>query len=601
MKTLILLSSVVTLTLTNAIGAAKPAEKLLPENTMAVITFRDLSSMEKAYENAPFSKFMKDPALQPFLKKAEKSVKKNLLEPIEEKLALDLAELGNLCEGQLTFAIIPSPKIIDAIPTFVVLSDVGAKKGKAEALLQRFKSELKKNDVDFSNARIQGNSFIQIAIPEEGVTQQMPLKAPEAFYLGLSNSLLVMGTDKSVVDNIVISNQGGTPPSLSQNSAFRNVARTFQPNFDSMGWLNLEPLIGMVPGFLKGQGGGDQGPDPLVIFEALGISGLKGASFHSRRENNGEFTQLTLHVPKAERKGLFKIFIGDEKPAGPLPILPANVASFSRSRLDLKESFTGMEQLVTKMSPEMGGLMQFMLAGIGKDKDKNYDFKRDFIGNLGDDLVTVVLPTDGDSLESLAMQKQLFMIGSSAPDKLLYSAKILSSLIPNLEMKSTDFLGKKILSADLPSPAGQDFGLYMTSNKGYLVITQNRQLLEQIIRGRSSAPNKIASTSEFKAAVERVGGTGSGLFGFEDAAKSVEPIINIIKNEPEMFQEIIDNVTSSIADTLNEDSTGETWFDLSILPDASAIARYLGVSVYAGQIDNNGFNLKIFAADPSGL
>lgn len=601
MKTLTWLCLAVTISVSNAYGAVKPAEKLLPENTIAVVSFKNLKALEAAYADAPSTKLMNDPALQPFLNKAEAAIKKNILEPINEKLSLDLAELGNLCEGQLTLAIVPSSKIIDAIPSFIILSDVGTKKDKAQALIKSVEAELKKNDVGFSNARIQGNSFIEIKIPQEGRPQDIPNKGLEAFYFGLSNSLLVIGTDKAIVDNIVVSNQGGTPPSLSQNAGFKTVARSFDPTFDSMGWLNFEPLIGLIPGFLQAQGGGGEGPDPMVIFEALGISGLKGASFFSRREKKGEFTQLTLHVPKAERKGLFEIVLGDEKPAGPLPNLPANVASFSRSRLDLKNSFAGIEKLLTKISPEMGGLMQFMLAGIGKDKDKNYDFKRDFIGNLGDDLVTVVLPAKGESLEDIAMQPQLFMIGSSAPDKLLYSAKILSSLVPNLEVKSTDFLGKKILSADLPSPDGQELGLFMTSNDGYLSITQNRQLLEEIIRGKSSKSNKVLASPEYKAAVDKVGGTGTGLFGFEDPAKSLAPLISVVKNEPEMFQEIINNVTSSIAEGLNEESEGESWFDLSLLPDASVIAKYLGVSVYAGHTDNDGLKLKLYAADPSGI
>lgn len=597
---MLVLSVFFALCLNSALGASKPADKLLPKSTLAVISFKDLKATNAAYANAPSSKLFADPALQPFFKKAGDAITTHILDPIKEETSIDLMEIGELSEGQLTLAIIPGENILESIPALVVLSDTGSKKSKAVALLDKIKGELAKNDVNVNNIRIQGSSFIEIPIPQEDRPEDFPKKGLEAVYFGISDTLLVLGTDKDVVDQIAVSNKGGTPPSLSQNTSYRTVARSMNPKADSYGWINFEPLINLIPALIgNGPAPQEGGPDPLTVFKALGITGLKGASFHSLREKNGEYSELTLHVPKSERSGIFNIFAGKNKPSGPLPNLPANVASFSRSRMDLKESWKGIETMLTKISPEMGGLMQFMMAGIGKDKDKNYDFKRDFIGNLGDDIITVVLPAEGNTLEDIAMQPQMFMIGSSSADKLLYSMKILSSMVPNLEVKSTDFLGKRILSADLPSPDGSQMGIYMTSSKGYLTITQNRGLLEQVIRGKGGKPNQIINSKAYRTAVDKVGGTGTGLFGFEDPAKTIGPFLSAVKGEPELFQEIIDNVTSNI--TLNPEAENDTWFDLDLLPDADQIGKYLGITVYSGSLDNDGYKMKMYAPDPEGL
>ena len=83
------------------------------------------------------------------------------------------------------------------------------------------------------------------------------------------------------------------------------------------------------------------------------------------------------------------------------------------------------------------------------------------------------------------------------------------------------------------------------------------------------------------------------------ATKSLGPLLGAIKDEPELFQEIIDNITSEIS--LSDEGDSESWIDLSLLPDAGALAKYLEVSVYAGHIDNDGFRMKLYTPDPEGL
>ncbi len=580
------------------VEAAKPAEALLPDDTLALITVRDIARTNKAYQEAPFHKLLKDPALQPFLSKFNESCEKYFLKPLEEKFSLDLTKVGEMAEGQLTFALTPGAEFGKNIPGFLVMTDVGSKTADAEKFVTNIKSQLSRNEVQFVERRIQGSSLVEIGIPQDVIPDELQGKGLENIWVGLSKSLLLIATDQSALEKVIISNQGGNPPSLSQNSGFQSALRTMNGKMDSLGWFNMEPVLGFARKMIESTPAPEQGPSPMAVLKATGLEGLKSMSFHTIRDPDGEFSQLTLHVPSSERSGIFEILSGSSKPSGPLPFLPEEVASFSRSRLDLKKAFSGVEKMISGISPEMGGLMTFMMAGIGKDQDKSFDFRRDFIGNLGDDLATIVMPAEGAELEAIAQQPQMFLIGSGGADKLLYSAKILSSMVPNLEVETTDFLGRKVLSANVASGEGIEMGLFMTSHDGYLMITQNRPMLEQILRGNVTGARKLTGSSAFRRAVDKVGGTGTGLFGFDDPEKSLGPLLGAIKNEPDLFQEIVDNITSSLS--LAEEEA-ESWIDLSLLPNADVIAKYLEVSVYAGLLDNDGFKMKIYTPDPEGL
>ena len=592
------------LSLSVAQADTKPAANLLPEDTLAVITVPNIAKTNKAYETAPINKMVEDPAFKPFINKLSDSVQKHLFGPIEKEFSIDFAKLAELAQGQVTLAITPGAELGKSLPGFMALVDVGSNKSKAEALINNVKTQLSRKDVSFSEKRLQGSSFLEIGIPDDIIPDQLDGKGMDKIWFGMSQTLMIIGTEEASLNRVIISNQGGNPPTLSQNANFRSASQSMGGNFDSMGWINLSPIMKLVTDSFASLPQSDEGPNPAAMaaagFNAMGLAGLQGLSFFSRRESNGEYNELTIHVPKNNRKGLFQILSGSAKPSGPLPFLPEGMASFSRSRIDMKEAFGQIEKMIASISPESAGFMTFMMAGIGKDQDKSFDFRRDFIGNLGDDIATVVMPAEGNNLEAIAQQPQMFLLGAGSSDKLLYSAKILSSLVPNLDVKSSDFLGKKILSADIPAPEGQEMGLYMTSHEGYLMITQNRALLEQAIRGQNgNGLRKLTGSSAYRRAVDKVGGTGTGLFGFDDPEKSLGPLLGAIKDEPELFQEIIDNITSEIS--LSDEGGSESWIDLSLLPDAGALAKYLEVSVYAGHIDNDGFRMKLYTPDPEGL
>ena len=67
----------------------------------------------------------------------------------------------------------------------------------------------------------------------------------------------------------------------------------------------------------------------------------------------------------------------------------------------------------------MAGLLQMMLSSAGKDKDPNFDLKKNLIGNLGDDFITYEKAPKSTKLEDLQKVPSLTLIGSPDPAGLL--------------------------------------------------------------------------------------------------------------------------------------------------------------------------------------
>ena len=102
---LVLLSAVVSLNF--AAGAAIPsAEKLLPNDTLVVLTVPDFAKMKEVMKTSPELQLWNDPAMKPFRTKFESRVKEDLLQPLEQDLGIKFDDYASLPQGQLTVALV---------------------------------------------------------------------------------------------------------------------------------------------------------------------------------------------------------------------------------------------------------------------------------------------------------------------------------------------------------------------------------------------------------------------------------------------------------------------------------------------------------------
>jgi len=112
----------------------------------------------------------------------------------------------------------------------------------------------------------------------------------------------------------------------------------------------------------------------------------------------------------------------------------------------------------------MPGMLGFLVAQVEaatKEKDPTFDFKKNLIGNLGDDILSYQKAPQGTSLEDLSSAPSVTLLASPNPEQLLQGLK---SVVPcwravraARNFKEREFLGRKIHSFPLPAlPMGEE-------------------------------------------------------------------------------------------------------------------------------------------------
>ena len=89
-------------------GAVPPPEKLLPKDTILVVSAPDWGKAWTFLTNTPYGRLWQDPALRPFRDKFTDKFTAEVLTPMEQNFKIKLADYQGLAQGQVTFAVVPS-------------------------------------------------------------------------------------------------------------------------------------------------------------------------------------------------------------------------------------------------------------------------------------------------------------------------------------------------------------------------------------------------------------------------------------------------------------------------------------------------------------
>src|SRR5271165_4497659 len=104
-----LLFAVAFLLLGSGVSAALlPPEKLVPEDTVALVTTRDFHTLADALGKIPELGIWGDEALKPFKDKFLLHWQEDLAQPLERELQVNFAMLQDFRRGQCTFALTPN-------------------------------------------------------------------------------------------------------------------------------------------------------------------------------------------------------------------------------------------------------------------------------------------------------------------------------------------------------------------------------------------------------------------------------------------------------------------------------------------------------------
>ena len=327
-------------------------------------------------------------------------------------------------------------------------------------------------------------------------------------------------------------------------------------------------------------------------------------AFNLRDSGEGCAVNLNLNVPEASRRGIFKVVSYDAKDASPPPFVPADAVKFSRWRLDLPKAWATLESTLTEAIPQAASFVKLIVDSAGKDRDPNFDLRKNLIANLGDDIVSYAKTPRKQTLADLGSPPSLILINSARPEQVASAIKALGAVMPQPKVKEREFLGRTVYALNLPpsqAPGGKpiDRVLHYTASGGYVAMSTDVAMLEEFMRNGESAAKALRDTPGLREAAQKVGGMSTGLFGYENQAETMRAIIETLKKESGTLANLISGSPLASRFGMGEDANKfKEWVDFSLLPSFDKIAKYFYINVWSGSTTAEGFNFKVYAPSP---
>jgi hypothetical protein len=629
-KRLLLAAFTASLTFTAALPAAiPPAEGLLPADTLFVLTAPDCKTLRTAMNQSPQWMLWSDPAMKPFHDKFMGKWNEAFIGPLERDLGIKISDFTDLPQGQFTVAITQNGwnATGDQTPGLILLLDARDK----SALLKTNLAALQKKWTDAGKSirteTVRGIKFSVVPLSSNDVPPTIsglfpkrqpvseigkePVKPAPAgeFVVGQFESLLIVGNSVKAVEPVAAHLTGGSLPALSDNTIF--TADKVQQLRNSplyYGWFNARTFFKVLAGIPPPEANPDA-PSvmPSVpwdkILAASGALGLKSASFAARESHDGSQLDFNLSVSETDRAGIFKMIATATKDAGAPAFVPADAVKFWRWRVDGQKDWATLESMLGNISPAMLSGLNGAIAmanANAQQKDPTFDLRKNLIGNLSDDVINYEKPPAGSSAADLADAPSLVLFATANPDQTVLAVKAVASLMygqPDAP-EPREFLGKKIYRIPMPAQrmAGADApasrSLYCTTSSGYVAMSTDSGIVENYLRNAGSPGKPLSSIAGLSEAAQHIGGTGGGLFGYQNQREAMRSAFNLLK---------IQGVTATPDSMAAMPKSIRDWMDFSLLPDYDAVSKYFFFSVFNGSTTADGISFKVFAPRPPGL
>jgi hypothetical protein len=602
-----------------------PAQKLLPKDTVMVVTVPDAPKGLGVLTNSSMGRLWRDPAVKAFKDKFLAKLQTSAVAPLERQLGVHFADYQGLAQGQITFAIVPveHPATNEDHYNAVLLLD---SKDHAPQLATNLAALQKKwidagktlktekiRDIQFTTLMLSSDDFsLQKLLPDLADTNDVAnvLSKPAAHKIeltvGQSGSLLFVSESARVIEKILARQDGGLLAGLDEEPSFQADFAARLRGAPFFFWFNPKPFLAELANPRTAEQGSEQPPASGATAAAgalatLGLTGLTSASIAYRDTPDGLSLQFFVGAPESGRRGLLQVFATEAKDCAPPPFVPADAVKFSRVRLDIPKSWHLLESTLNQISPTVTQSINYFLDIAGKAKDEKYDLRSELLGNLGDDIIEYERNPINTTLGDLREAPEIYLLGSPSPVKLAAALKVALGLLTTADkIKDREFLGRTIYSASLPNtPQGGSRTYHFAGGGGYVAITSDVEMLEEFLRSSDSDKPGLSRTPGLGEAAQKAGGgTSAGIFAFNHDKENGRVLLETLRKEtisgPDLIGLLGLESRANKISTVEEANQFKDWFDFSLLPPFDTLAKYFNFSVYVGGFTPEGFSFNCF-------
>jgi hypothetical protein len=605
-----------------------PPEKLLPKDTVLVVTAPDWLKAWSFLTNSSYGRLWQDPALRSFKDKFIDKFTTDALDPLEQSLGIHFSDYKELPQGEVTFALLPVTPKDDPGRHFSQILLIDAKEHASQ--LRTNLASITKKWIDSGKAiksqKIRELEFTTLIVapsdlswskifpklnpkPEPAADDgsKLPEKNTEITF-GQIDSLLVVADSPAVIEKVLTLQQGGLLTSLAEEPSFQSDFGSRLRGAPLYCWVNVKALMDVVT--RAPAGSDDEAAAGILklssLLNATGLNSVTSACMSYQELADGAAAQFFIGAPESKRAGLLKVLAPETKDANPPPFIPADAVKFWRWRVNIPHSWAMLESMMNDLNPQFKQVVDFILQNAGKEKDEHYDLKSALLSNLGDDVINYEKAPNASSFSGLKAPPSIYLIGSPNPDKLATAMTVAVGIMAQGTggVKEREFLGRTIHSVTLGAAENSTAqSLSFSGSGGYVAVASNAGILEEYLRSSDSKAKSLMETERLGDAAENVGGFSTGWFGFENQNQNMRPMFDLLRKQRPTVSDILGTPAIAGSMSVAEQVTSKLldWSDFSLLPPFGAVSKYFYYSVYAGRFSPEGFTLKIFAPTPPAL
>jgi len=609
-------------------SAEIPHEKIVPADTLLFVTIPDYDKAVNLGKNSPGGMFINDPSMEAFVKKFSSKWRSDVVEPLEKELGIKFSDYSGIVKGQVSFCLsLLTGNEPSAMPEVAITLMIESRDGKDNLTkaLQDIKQKYTKGGGEIKNAKV-GNTAYDIFVvnsesidriinkvfpdPTEGwESLEGPKQKPKNKKYEISvcqiDSLLLLSTKQTVIEKLIANASGNPVDSLANYENFKN---RFQKKTDTtafFAWLRADQLTSMLKAAAEAPKGETSPFNLSKILNTTGIFAIKDFSMLVNIQPDGSETEIFGRLPKNELTGFLKALVPQQKDSTPPSFIPANAASFARYRLDMQQAWMQIENALNQIDPKILNVVNLMLQTAGKAKDPNFDWRKNILGNFGDDIIVFTRIPEKVTFENFNRNPRLVLIGSKNPDELGAAIRFLSALSPKPpEIKEKNIAGKKVYywqspqqNIEIPGAPQQPNPVerytYIASVANYTVFANDQKILEDFLNFSEAKANPLKNIPGFNEALNKAGNPNSGLVLFANDRENMRLQFTVLKNEPDIIAAFIGITPIGMRLGLAEDSKlFKEWIDPNLLPDFEKVAKYFNFTLSSLTINDDGILLK---------
>ncbi|MBI4834630.1 MAG: DUF2950 family protein [Planctomycetes bacterium] len=560
-------------------------EKYLPNNTLFIISFPDVSLMRERFKNTNLYALWKDEevqfAVKPFMDMLNKGPVKEKLDEAKNKFqdatGLTIENAINLFHSQAAIAIIDIPSPINpGMPDVVFSINAGQYKDKMIDAIKHIQKKAKEGDADIKE---EVSKIKEIEVTSFGDRWSL-------MHYAFLDTLLVVTSQKERLEKIITCYVEKQANGLSADALFSRVhGKVNGGNEDLFVYCNIKEIIKrynvLVPEGIR------------KAMDGLGVYNMDALGGSMEFLPDGMIKENVFIATSGTLKGLPKILSLSPKTDKLSKYIPADAVSYSRVNIDLKETWSELVN-ICKVLPPISGKVDGFLAEL--NKKVGFSMADDFLANFGSEMISYGIFPEGGGL----LPDGVFIAELKDKGKFEQCARSLANNL-NGSLEEITFHGTKInylrfetvkmplanryhgLLDELDEIQGFNKTVIYFIKDNIVFASGSMHPIKRLIMRMEQGFNSIDKNEAFEYLAKNINPASRALM-YIDAARFFRPYYDSIFSVGQNFQDIFKKLARG---------KWPEFVDFNKFPTGETIARYLGQVILACSSDNDGIKIEV--------